>query len=271
MMRVRLRQTRKHRSLPSHGATRVSLLCAVAAVACTLAFAPAVLAGEMSQGSLVSGGVERTYSLAVPKDLEATGEPVPLLVVLHGSGRDGASLVSEWRKLGEKEGFLVAGPDSKNPQYWSAGRDGPDLLRDLVDHLAESWPVDRRRVYLFGHSAGAKFTLQMALLESRYFAAAALHAGALAPGTESWLPSKASRKIPLYVVTGTEDRYVPLADVRASRDALVEAGLAVELVEMKGHDHNYYVKSTRINRGVWAFLSGHRLEEEPVYEPREFY
>jgi poly(3-hydroxybutyrate) depolymerase len=244
-------------------------LCIAAAVA--LAIAPAAIAGEMVQGSLVSGKVERTVSLAVPSDLEATSEPVPLLILLHGSGRDGASLVSKWRKLAEKEGFLVAGPDSKNPQYWSAGQDGPDLLRDLVDHLAESWPVDRRRVYLFGHSAGAVFTLQMALLESRYFAAAALHAGVLSPGTESWLPSKASRKIPFYVVVGTEDPYFPLATVRATRDVLTAAELPVELVEIHGHDHNYYGKSSRINREVWTFLSGHRLEEGPVYERRVFH
>lgn len=228
------------------------------------------LAGEITEGSFPFGAGERTYSLAVPDGLTAGSDPVPLLIVLHGSGRDGRSLVTHWDRLAQKEGFLVVGPDAARAEFWEAGTDGPEMLRDLVDHLAGSYPVDRRRVYLFGHSAGAGFVLQMGLLESRYFAAAALHAGALATGTETWLPTKAVRKIPIHIAVGTRDLYFPLHRVRGTRDALEGAGIPVTLVEIPRHDHNYYGKSKVINRAAWEFLSGHALDSEPVFEEHRF-
>ena len=70
-------------------------------------------------------------------------------------------------------------PDAENRQGWSVPGDGPEPLCSLVDHLRQTVPViNARRMYLFGHSAGAVFVLHMAMLESDYFAAGALHAGA---------------------------------------------------------------------------------------------
>jgi poly(3-hydroxybutyrate) depolymerase len=249
---------------------RHGVAAAVLALLLATLLATPATAGKMTRESFESEGRQRTFYLAVPKDLKPDGEPVPLLLVFHGSGRDGASLVSRWNRLGEKQDFIVAGPDATVADYWQGGDDGPVMLRDLVDLLAERYPVDHRRVYLFGHSGGAKFTLLMALLESRYFAAAALHAGTLPDGSESWLPGKATRKIPLYITVGTEDRFFPLPAVRATRDALTEAGLPVELVEIPHHDHWYYDSAGRINRAAWEFLSAHALEEDPVYEPQVF-
>lgn len=241
------------------------------ALAVCLLFLPlAADGGDVTEGSFTSGGDERTYSLAAPEDLGAEGEPVPLLLLFHGSGRDAASIVEPWQRLGEKEGFIVVAPNAADSRFWAPGADGPDLLRDLVDHLAQTYPIDRRRVYLFGHSAGGGFALQMGLLESRYFAAAAAHAGALADGTETWLPTKATRKIPFYIAYGSRDLGYPDYLMEGTRDALEGAGLPVTLVEIPKHDHNYYARSKKINQEVWEFLRGHALEEDPVFEPRKF-
>lgn len=240
----------------------------LAAVVCLALPRPAT-AAKISRHTFESGGDERVYYLALPKDFDAAA-PVPLVILLHGSKRDGRSLVEKWDGLARKEGFIAVGPDSAVSDWWEPGTDGPDFLRDLVDHLAAQYPVDPLRVYLFGHSAGAGFALQMGLLESRYFAAAALHAGALSPGTEEWLPAKAERKIPYHMAVGTRDAYVPLERARATRDALAAAGIPVELVEMPNHDHWYYDLAPRINRAAWEFLSAHALEEEPVFEKHRF-
>lgn len=37
------------------------------------------------------------------------GTPVPLLITLHGSSRNGLSLVEKWKELADKEGFIVVG------------------------------------------------------------------------------------------------------------------------------------------------------------------
>ena len=244
-----------------------SRLAAVAAALVALTFAGHATAAKIAKETFVSSGRERVYYLAAPKEQDPA-KPVPLVILLHGSNRDGSSLVEKWRKLAEKEGFITVGPDAGNPAFWKAPEDGPALLRDLVDHLRTRFTIDPRRVYLFGHSAGAGFALQMGLFESRYFAAVAIHAGAFRGGEEKWLPALAARKIPFHIAVGDRDAYYPLDTVRATRDALQAQGLSVDLVEMPRHDHWYYDLAPKINQAAWAFLRAHALDEEPVYEER---
>ncbi len=105
----------------------------------------------------------------------------------------------------------------------------------------------------------------MAVAESQYFAAVAVHAGALPPEHYSVIDF-AERLIPIYLVVGTRDRLFPLEAVRATRDALVAKNIPVELVEIKGHDHWYYSLAPKINDGVWEFLGRQRLEGAPHYQ-----
>ena len=220
--------------------------------------------GKTEKRSLVSGGKTRIYYRYVPSDLSAK-RPAPLLVTLHGSGGDGWSLVYKWRGFAEKEGIVLVGPDSTNSEVWNIENDGPAFLHDVVEETRRDLPIDGRRIYLFGHSAGAVFAIEIAALESEYFAAAAIHAGALESQYHSVF-QYASRKTPMYLIVGTRDVLFPLPSVRATRDALAERGFPVELREIWNHNHNYYVRSGRINRYSWEFLSRHSLTEDPKYK-----
>src|SRR5207247_2377500 len=144
--------------------------------------------------SLVSGGVARTYYLLVPE--KAIPGPAPLLILLHGSGRNGLSLVERWDSLAKKEGILLAGPDALDRSAWQIPADAPDFIHDVVEAVREKYPVDARRIYLFGHSAGAGEGLCLALLESEYFAAVAVHAGALTESDYAFA-DLAKRKTPI--------------------------------------------------------------------------
>jgi poly(3-hydroxybutyrate) depolymerase len=213
--------------------------------------------------SIVSNGRTRMYYRYSPSGVRA-GRPAPLLVTLHGSGGNGWPLVYKWRKLAEKEGIVLVGPDSTNSEVWNIDNDGPAFLHDLVEETRRDLPIDGRRIYLFGHSAGAVFALEIASLESEYFAAAAAHAGALESQYHSVF-RYASRKTPIYLIVGTRDMLFPLPSVRSTRDALVERGFPVELRELWNHNHDYYVRSGEINRYAWEFLSRHELAQEPKY------
>jgi poly(3-hydroxybutyrate) depolymerase len=116
----------------------------------------------------------------VPSTIKAPAT-APLIVMLHGSNRTGVTLVEKWKDYAKKEGIIIAGPDASNLSGWGSPQDGPDFLHDLIEELKTRYPINPRRVYLFGHSAGASFALHMSLMESQYFAATAIHAGALAP------------------------------------------------------------------------------------------
>lgn len=219
--------------------------------------------GEITKETYESAGRKRTYYLYVPKGVEASS-PAPLLVTLHGSGRDGRSLVEKWKELADKEGFIVAGPDALDRQGWWVPKDGPDGTYDLVETIKASHPVDPRRVYLFGHSAGAGFALMISLLESEYFAAAAVHAGLLKPENYNLIET-AKRKTPIAMMVGTKDPLFKLADVRATRDELNRRGFAAQLSEVPNHDHWYYDRAPEFNRTLWDFLKQHRLDADPRY------
>lgn len=219
---------------------------------------------DITKELIKSNGKTRAYYLYVPSTLAADAK-VPLIVTLHGSGRNGITLVEKWKDYAKKEGIILAGPDSSGSEGWSSPKDGPDFLRDLVEELKTKYPVNPRRVYLFGHSAGACFAIQMGLLQSQYFAAAAVHAGALRSDNEFELIKLPKRKIPISIQVGDSDAFFPLKEVRATRDALQDAGFPIDMIEIKNHDHNYYNSAPKYNQTAWEFLKKHELAEEPLY------
>lgn len=223
---------------------------------------------EIAKELITSQGKKRAYYLFVPDKLNPA-TPVPLIVLLHGSGRNGLSLVEKWKDLAKKEKVIVVGPDSLNSQGWSIPEDGPDYIRELIDVLKAKYPLNMRRLYLFGHSAGAGQALYLSLLESEYFAATAVHAGALRAEGDAVI-ERAQRKIPIAIFVGTNDQFFPLAVVRATRDALNARGFNSQLTEMKDHTHWYYDRAPEINKNAWEFLKGHELGAEPRYKQYRF-
>jgi poly(3-hydroxybutyrate) depolymerase len=223
---------------------------------------------DITKELITSNGKTRAYYLYVPSTIKP-GSAAPLIVMLHGSGRVGMSLVEKWKDLAKKEGFIIAGPDSSDIRGWRSPQDGPDYLRDLVEELKAKYSINPRRVYLFGHSAGASFALEMALMESQYFAATAIHAGVLPPEDSDLLDS-ARRKIPISIQVGDSDQGFPVKVVRATRDLLNAKGFSAELTEIPGHDHWYYDLAPKINLKAWEFLKKFELENDPVYRKFQF-
>ena len=235
----------------------------IASLAFALFVATPAVAQKITKETLDVEGAARTFYLFVPDKLE--GKAAPLIVTLHGSGRDGRILVEHWQDLAKKAGIILAGPDATRREEWHGAIDGPAFLHALVEHLKSKYPVDPKRVYLFGHSAGAIHGLGLGVLESEYFAAVAAHAGLL-PQEFAPYAQRAPRKIPVAIWIGTNDRFFPVADVRQTRDSLLALSFPVEFTEIAGHTHDYYGRSSRINKEAWTFLQKHKLEGEPKYQ-----
>jgi poly(3-hydroxybutyrate) depolymerase len=216
---------------------------------------------DITKELITSNGKTRAYYLYVPANIQG---PSPLIVMLHGSGRTGVTLVEKWKDYAKKEGIIIAGPDATNVRGWGSPQDGPDYLRDLVEELKSKYSINPRRVYLFGHSSGASFALHMGLMESQYFAAVAIHAGALR-SQDMGVIELAKRKIPISIQIGDSDALVPLDIVRATSTALKEAGFTVDLTEIANHDHWYYDKAAKFNQTAWEFLKKYELDADPQY------
>ena len=237
-------------------------------IALLLALSGSVWCQKITKDSLLSEGKKHTYYIYVPASVKPE-TPAPLMILLHGSNHVGLSLADKWKDLAAKEGFIMVAPDSLDSAVWAIPDDGPVFMRDLVEAMKGKYPVNPRRVYLFGHSGGAGFGLLMALYESQYFAGVAIHAGALdSAGTK--LIGIAKRKTPIHLQVGNMDPLYPVQIVRETRDSLKTAGFPVELKEIPNHDHWYYDIAPRINQTAWEFLKRYELPEEPVFEAHNF-
>lgn len=223
---------------------------------------------KISKERIVSEGKNRSYYIYSPASLKPSS-PAPLLVLLHGSGSNGNSLLEHWKKLADREGVILVGPDSVDVSRWLVPVDGPKFLHDLVEAVKAKHAINPRRVYLFGHSAGAGFALLMSLYESEYFAATAIHAGTLKPESFSVI-ALAKRKSPIHIQIGTADPLVPLTTVRKTRDELNARGFSAQLIEIPNHDHGYQILAEKVNAAAWDFLRAQELSVEPRFEAHRF-
>jgi predicted esterase len=201
-------------------------------------------------------GTPRSYFIFEAQNL---GDSPPVIVLLHGSGRDGDSLIKKWKKLAETEKVLLVAPNSLDSNEWSPYKDPPSFFRSVLQHVSESRSYDSSRVYLFGHSAGAMWALQLGLLSSREIAAVAVHAGKI---PESALPliDQAKRRTPIQIQVGSLDRFFPVDDVKVTVDSLEAAGFNPEFTVIQKHDHDYYSVAKEVNRAAWDFLKSQHLD-----------
>lgn len=256
--------------------TALLLFCGLAYSATTLSqrslddsFHGATGAGQLAERptrmSIRSGHRLRDYLLFVPGSI-APDTPAPVLLLLHGSYSTPFDVLSEWTDVAQRAGVILAAPKSIAVYGWHIHDDGPALLRDIVDDIATRRPIDRRRLYLFGHSGGAVHALTLGLLESRYFAAVAVHAGTFRErGSFKAIPL-ARRKIPVWITIGDRDQFFMMKDVTATEVALRDGGIPVVLTIIKGHAHSYIDVAPSVNRAAWAFLEPIELSQPPVFE-----
>src|ERR1035441_9169260 len=133
-----------------------------------LPLALSAASGDVHKESLKIDGRQHVYFVFAPNSPPGPSGS-PLLMLLHGSGHDGLSLLDPWKELASKEGIVLVAPNSINPAEWQAPVDGPEPLVAIADAVRQKYAVDPRRVYLFGHSGGAAFALLMAIGKQDYF------------------------------------------------------------------------------------------------------
>jgi poly(3-hydroxybutyrate) depolymerase len=208
---------------------------------------------------------DRSYYLYVPESAHAD-EPAPLLVLLHGSGGSAERMVQQWTSLAEEHGLVLVGPESKDPLRWQLRDDPATIFRDLIGHIAVAQPIDTTRIYLFGHSGGAVYALTLSMLQSRFFAATAIHAGAWREREEFKVSKLAARKIPLMFFIGNRDQYFSVDSVRQTASHLRKAGHEVSLSIIPRHDHDYGEIAESVNAQAWYFLHSQSLSESAIFQ-----
>jgi poly(hydroxyalkanoate) depolymerase family esterase len=132
---------------------------------------------------------ELGYRLYLPSG-SSRRDSLPLIVMLHGCRQDslGFSEGTRMNTLAEDYRCAVLYPEQSkhsNPlRCWNwfdsaslAGRGEAALIARLIAQVTERRPIDSRRVYLAGMSAGGAMACILAIRHSRLFAACAIHSG----------------------------------------------------------------------------------------------
>jgi polyhydroxybutyrate depolymerase len=153
----------------------IRLVGLVAVALLVLMSLPAGLAQSRSRHAVEHGGLERSYLLTLPTEPERYGGPLPLLLVLHPSGAEGAQMaeLTLFDAIAERDGVAVAYPDGPGG-YWDYGaglaawegvpdlRDDPGFLTALLDDLSADPRIDPGRVFVAGWSNGARMAYRLA-------------------------------------------------------------------------------------------------------------
>jgi poly(3-hydroxybutyrate) depolymerase len=196
----------------------------------------------------------------VPQDLSA---PRPLLVALHGGGRDGASQIELWKALAEKEKVILLAPNSLKPPYIQATwftRDDGQSLANRVTEVLSCYPVDRNRFYCFGHSVGATKALDLGFHNRHFFAAVALHSPMQASGIYDLKAEPGSRCLPLGVWVGEVNCDSNWHCASALQFAYREQPtFLIDLRVIPNHRHNDIYTRPGLTDEIWAFLQQYTL------------
>ncbi len=224
------------------------------------AYATAVIVKD----TISIAGQDRTYYHYVPETASTTS--APLLVLLHGSYQEGLYMTRLWTDFADREGIVLLAPDARRQDFWRTTVDGPDYIHAVVNAFLARQPVNTRRIYLFGQSGGAEYALTLGILESQYFAAVAVHAGAWRRSGEFDMISLAARKIPMKIMIGDRDEFFTMDSVRATQRALLGAGFPVEATIVEGQHHWFDDKTApTIDAMAWDFLKSYSLDDEPRF------
>jgi dienelactone hydrolase len=171
-----------------------------------------------------------------------------------------------WKDKADREGIVLAAPDARRTDAWRPRDDTSHFIGAVIDAAAARASIDFRRLYLFGQSGGAVYALVLSMIESKAFAATAIHAGSWRNSGDFKMIRLAARHIPIKIIVGDLDEYFSLASVHRTQDALTNAGFPVEVEVVAGQHHGFNDETAPgIDDSAWTFLRSKALDAPPVF------
>jgi polyhydroxybutyrate depolymerase len=230
------------------------------------------------RGSHSTEQVERHYRVYVPRRYDPA-EPSPVIFALGGFKTDMYWLAefTELNRMADRENFIVVygHPEWRdfgsydvfawyvyNEAFQGDWVDAPDIayLEGITEHLSELYNLDRRRIYVTGHSRGAALSIIAAFERPDLFAGYCAHAGfGSSNGYNDRLSALAAEyKVPGVLVHGEKDPDVNVRESDLVSQVFSDAGWSYGddwlYVKIENATHEW---QSQYNQEVWDFLFSH--------------
>jgi poly(hydroxyalkanoate) depolymerase family esterase len=207
-------------------------------------------AAGVRQGFYFGKAGTLSYSLYAPGSYRiGTKTKMPLVVALHGctESADQFRQLSRLDAIAAANGALVVYPDKSSfsdrtacwkwfqTAHMSRGSGEPALIAGVVKQLESRYPIDPKRVYVAGFSAGGAMASVMAATYPDVFAAAGIGSGCeYAAGPQCAFyrgidPEQAGKQA--YAAMGSHHRSVPVIVFQGDQDTIVPPVNSAQVVQ----------------------------------------
>jgi polyhydroxybutyrate depolymerase len=186
----------------------------VAALAALALLVPSAASAEDPVQRMEFEGTARTFALHVPAGA-IPPEGFPVLFALHGGGGQAASMsrLTRFDALADRRRIIVVYPNGID-RHWNDGRatirnkvDDVGFIAQVLDWLAEKYPVDLGRVFAAGISNGAMMSERLGCeMADRLRGIAAVAGTVPADIAQSCSPA---RGVAVLQIDGTDDPIMP--------------------------------------------------------------
>jgi poly(hydroxyalkanoate) depolymerase family esterase len=228
--------------------------------------------GAMMTGSYANAAGERSYKLYTPTSY--SGQPLPLIVMLHGCKQnpDDFAVGTQMNGLAEEHGCFVLYPAQSGGANQSGcwnwfqrehqvrDRGEPSILAGMTRSVMERYRIDASKVYVAGLSAGGAMAAVLAVTYPDLFAAVGIHSG-LACGSAHDLPSAlaAMKGMPAARANPpgsgrAEARTIPTIVFHGDRDRTVHPRNGADVISQSPHHDE---RDTRVSTERGQAPGGH--------------
>ena len=193
---------------------------------------------------IAAGANKETVRIFIPDKL-AKDRPVPLIIALHGAGGSENMFFDGYGNgkivgLCKERGWILVAP---RLTPFAA----PIKTEELIGELAGRWPIDKKRIFLVGHSMGAMQAVQIAQRLPKQIA------GVAALGGGQKIDAEPLVDVPVFLGVGSRDFL--LRSVHTLHDCLTAAEVKT-VVFREYPDLEHLVIVQQALPEVFAFFDG---------------